>query len=276
MIVLHPKRQRLPHSVICKPVEARASVYTRILINRPLLSHTVTGQLEVSDEMTTSTMPASSPSPNFIRTCREAALEVSWAGNLPIFKEASATYARNFISLHLLTAGVTLCIMTSSNPLSQESYESKLGIRRLIEMQASLKLDSIVAEQGLQLLKRLLALVMRKETQCMLRFGSPELMMHDNRTSTSDIMHSARDSHHENTQPMSVVQENQNDGPTHQPFSTGEYLGVGQTSNPSPSLPLNIAPQAALPSFERFPLSQAMLEIEQGSLHPHCILWSAS
>ncbi|KAI5918073.1 hypothetical protein F4810DRAFT_726348 [Camillea tinctor] len=141
----------------------------RILIHRPLLSYKVVN----------SSNPSSDSEPTkrhdsfhvFIQACRDAALQISWAGHTTIFKEASTTYALNFISLHLLTAGVTLCIMTSLSPLSQESFESKMGIRRLMEMQMTLRPTSIVADQGLQILKKLLSLVMKKETDTMLEFG---------------------------------------------------------------------------------------------------------
>jgi len=66
-------------------------------------------------------------------------------------------------------AGVALCVITSSDPLSGDAHEAKLGIRRVMQMQASLKTKSVVAEQGLQVLQELLSLAMRKETEALLR-----------------------------------------------------------------------------------------------------------
>lgn len=143
----------------------------RILVHRPLLSYKVFFSSESSSDT-----GASRRAPNLasIDVCRDAALQISCAGNTPIFKEASTTYALNFIALHILTAGVTLCIMASLTPLSPESLESKLGVRRLMEMQASLKQESLVASQGLEILRKLSFLVMKKETDTMLIFGAGE------------------------------------------------------------------------------------------------------
>lgn len=144
----------------------------RILIHRPLLSYAVVNPSNSSGNST----PASYRGPSTISShiCRDAALQISWAGHTPLFNQASTTYALSFISLHLLTAGVTLCIMASINPLSQESLETKLGVRRVMEMQMALKADSIIAGQGLEILQRLLSLVMKKETDTLLDIGKPK------------------------------------------------------------------------------------------------------
>ncbi|KAF4543385.1 Tall aerial hyphae-4 [Lasiodiplodia theobromae] len=63
--------------------------------------------------------------------------------------------------------------MTSLDPLSQESHESKLGMRRLMAMQAQLKTRSIVAEQGYMILKKLISLVVQKEMEKMLEVPEP-------------------------------------------------------------------------------------------------------
>uniref|UniRef100_A0A0B7JJS4 Xylanolytic transcriptional activator regulatory domain-containing protein n=1 Tax=Bionectria ochroleuca TaxID=29856 RepID=A0A0B7JJS4_BIOOC len=145
----------------------------RILIHRPLLLRKDGQKTEFPSSTTNSTVLSLSESLSaYSRTCHDAALQISWAGHRRIFRDASATYALNFIALHLLTAGVTLGIMTSLNPLSQESFEAKLGIRRIMEMQVSLKPDSIVADQGLQILRKLFLLVMNKETHSMLDFST--------------------------------------------------------------------------------------------------------
>lgn len=143
----------------------------RILIHRPLLSYKAS--LPSSSRNDPRGSPRD-PCASSIHVCRDAALQISCAGKTPTFKDASTTYALNFISLHILTAGVTLCIMASLSPLSQDSLESKLGIRRLMEMQASLK-DSLVAGQGLSILKKLSFLVMEKETKTMLAFGASDI-----------------------------------------------------------------------------------------------------
>jgi hypothetical protein len=63
--------------------------------------------------------------------------------------------------------------MTSLDPLSRESHESKIGIRGLMEMQSTLKPKSIVAAQGLDILRNLLSLVMAKEINSLFDIQSP-------------------------------------------------------------------------------------------------------
>lgn len=142
---------------------------TRILIHRPLLSHKASKPVDRPTRRQTQDYCSLS-----IKTCRDAALQVSWAGHAAIFHTASTTYALSFVSLHLLTAGVTLCIMTSLDPLSRQAQEWKLGIRRIMQMLMSLKLRTVLADQGLRLLKKLLRLVMEKETEKMVNVG-PEI-----------------------------------------------------------------------------------------------------
>jgi hypothetical protein len=73
-----------------------------------------------------------------IQACRDAALQISRIGSQPTFKIATNTYvvAVSFISLHLFTAAVVLCIMTSLEPMSHEAHEAKIGVRRLMELQS--------------------------------------------------------------------------------------------------------------------------------------------
>jgi hypothetical protein len=63
--------------------------------------------------------------------------------------------------------------MTSLDPLSRDSHESKVGIRGLMEMQSVLKPKSIVAAQGLDILRNLLSLVMAKEINSLFDIQSP-------------------------------------------------------------------------------------------------------
>ncbi|TID07347.1 hypothetical protein CH35J_000941 [Colletotrichum higginsianum] len=93
----------------------------------------------------------------------------------PNFWEAINTYAVSFVALHFFTAGVALSIIMSLDPLSLESYESKMGIRRLIGVHSQLRSKSIVAEQSLEILKKLMKIIMAKETDMMLHVDeSPE------------------------------------------------------------------------------------------------------
>lgn len=151
----------------------------RILVHRPLLSYKMVVHPQTSGGLNSSQQ--TDPFRVAVLACRDAALEISRVGITPTFSKCADTYAVSFISLHLFTAAVALSIMTSQDPLSQESHESKLGMRRLMAMQAQLKTRSIVAEQGYMILKKLISLVVQKEMEKMLEVPEP----HDEETGDS-------------------------------------------------------------------------------------------
>ncbi|PON24973.1 tall aerial hyphae-4 [Trichoderma gamsii] len=143
----------------------------RILIYRPLLSYRrVATSHATSQSSVTQDRQATDPFQTSIQICRDAALQISLLGSLPIFQQVADTYAVSFVSQHLFTAGLTLSILTSLEPLSRESHESKMGLRRLMEMQTGLKSKSIIAEQGFGILKTLMSLLLEKEAKKLLDF----------------------------------------------------------------------------------------------------------
>ena len=145
----------------------------RILIHRPLLTcRMIVPSLSSQTEGEAS--QTYDPCQISVQTCRDAALQTSQLGSLPIFRQACHTYAVALVGMHLFTAGITLCIMASLEPLSRESHESKLGLHRLMHMQTYVKSRSTMADQGLQILKKLIALIMEKELTTILE--SPRVM----------------------------------------------------------------------------------------------------
>lgn len=127
----------------------------RILVHRPLLSY----------KMITRNPDSTGDSHMSLQACRDAALSTSRLGLMPIFTLASDTYATAFIGMHTFTAGVTVCILASIEPLTLQSQQSKIGLNQLMSMQMSLKTKSGFAAQGVDVLKRLTTLVMKKEMQ---------------------------------------------------------------------------------------------------------------
>lgn len=144
----------------------------KILIHRPLLSYRMVVP-PTNRNSTTAVLGTSDTCQSSIQVCRDAALEISNIGSLPVFQGVADTYAVSFVSLHLLTAAIALSILTTLAPLTQESHDCKMGIRRLMEMQSRLRARSIVAEQGLGILKKLMSLVLTKEMKEMLEFPRP-------------------------------------------------------------------------------------------------------
>ncbi|KAI5460737.1 hypothetical protein BGZ63DRAFT_488787 [Mariannaea sp. PMI_226] len=127
----------------------------RILVHRPLVSFK---QLQSPSLPRTGTSDELDPFQQAMNICRSSALQMSLVGATPGLVKASETYAISFVSLHILTAALTLCISISVDPLSWNAYEARLGIRRLMQIQTSLKGKSIIAAQGLDITKRLMAL----------------------------------------------------------------------------------------------------------------------
>lgn len=142
----------------------------RILVHRPLLLYQmVVPQAEATSLIDSSPLPPRHDPFQFsLEACREAALEISEIADSPVFPRASGTYAVSFVSMHLFTAGVTLSIMASLDPLSPQSHRAKTGLRKVMCMQSQLKGSSAVAAQGLVLLQRLTKLYMEKELRFML------------------------------------------------------------------------------------------------------------
>ncbi|KAL5615841.1 hypothetical protein FOBRF1_004589 [Fusarium oxysporum] len=130
----------------------------KILIHRPLLSFKM-----ASSTSTNTVTSKTDPFRLAMQQCREAALQISKVASTPYLLEASETYAIAVVSLHLLTAGVTLCISITLDPLTSNSVEARSGIRQLMQVQTLLKDKSIVAAQSLDITKRLMGLVRAKE-----------------------------------------------------------------------------------------------------------------
>ncbi|KAL0766953.1 hypothetical protein CaCOL14_010524 [Colletotrichum acutatum] len=164
----------------------------RILVHRPLLAYRAMKKISTTEGSDLRSTGENDPLQGSVRSCRDAALQIANIGCTPHFKEVIDTYALSFVALHLFTAGVTLSIMTGLDPLSREAYDSKMGLRKLMEMHSQLKSKSVVAEQGLNILTKLMKLVMTKEMERMLHLDVPpqtgsDQSGRDNETSGSSI-----------------------------------------------------------------------------------------
>ncbi|PIG82251.1 hypothetical protein AARAC_000009 [Aspergillus arachidicola] len=136
----------------------------RVLVDHPLLAYKMVCRAENEIDGTID-HPTPNPFQLSMRACRDAALKTSELGITHIVSLAADTYAASFLGIHTFTAGLTLCILSSIEALSSQSYQSKIGLRQLMSMQALLRLRSrsTLAAQGLDILKRLTRLVMERE-----------------------------------------------------------------------------------------------------------------
>jgi hypothetical protein len=121
-----------------------------ILIYRPLLQYKLT-----HNSIESSYQP--------LDACRDAALRISEIGSAPIFPLAADTHAATLLGIQTFTAGVVLCLLPSTSPLTMASHKSKIGLHRLLSMQRTLASKSQLAAQALGILERLTRLAMEKE-----------------------------------------------------------------------------------------------------------------
>lgn len=145
----------------------------KILVHRPLLSY----RLVTNSPMTPSSKDyLDDPFRLSMQACRDAALRTSELMSAPVVDFIADTYAAAFVGIHTFTAGITLGILSSIEPLSPQSYEAKVGLQRLMAIQAKLKSRSPLSAQGLEILQRLTKHVMEKELNAMLNVSQQPTM----------------------------------------------------------------------------------------------------
>ncbi|KAF2021573.1 hypothetical protein BU24DRAFT_362219 [Aaosphaeria arxii CBS 175.79] len=227
----------------------------RILIHRPLLSYRlISSAKQMNADGRSHTILSTDSYRSAIQTCKDAALKVSIISSLPIVKDAANTYAVSFVSMHVLTAAVTLSIITSLEPLSRDSYDCKMGIRRLMEMQSRLRSRSIVAEQGLSILKKLMSLVLAKEREQLLEFPSNTDPDHDK----SDTFPNRRGCTEDNpppddsSDPVAALRQSQN----------APHSDLGNVESPHTSLTYT-SDGLTMDLYEDSTITQALHEFEQ-------------
>ncbi|GLA35941.1 hypothetical protein AnigIFM63309_001324 [Aspergillus niger] len=143
----------------------------RILTHRPLLSYTLATR-ERTSKYNGEAAYSVDPFRASLNACRDAALSMSEILSSPLLEIVSETYAASFVSIHTFTAGVTLGILSSMDPLGPHSTETKSGLRKLIGIQDKLRTHSVAAQQGLSILQRLAKLVMEKELSVMMELST--------------------------------------------------------------------------------------------------------
>ncbi|RAK96813.1 transcription factor domain-containing protein [Aspergillus ibericus CBS 121593] len=148
----------------------------RILTHRPLLSYKLKTNPNSHSSSERPGAVSADPFNLSLDACRDAALKTSEILSRPLLELVSETYAAAFVSIHTFTAGVTLGILSSMDPLGPQSAETKAGLRRLMGVQEKLRLHSVVAQQGLAILQRLAKLVMEKELDVILELSEPKAL----------------------------------------------------------------------------------------------------
>ncbi|KAL3484407.1 fungal-specific transcription factor domain-containing protein [Aspergillus germanicus] len=162
----------------------------RILLHRPLLSIRFKSHTN-SNNSTGPNSNSERPLLHALQICWDAALATSRTISAPIMSLAAETYAAAFIGIHTFTAGLTLCILFSTDPLNPQSHEIKLGLQRLMAVQQKLRVHSPLSAQGLEILKQLARHAMEKEWGALLdgpQVGSQDQSMNPAQPATAYAM----------------------------------------------------------------------------------------
>ncbi|KAJ9602249.1 hypothetical protein H2200_013369 [Cladophialophora chaetospira] len=147
-----------------------------ILVHRPLLEY------RIASDPTSKRRPGRyDPFSRSLDICFRAALRTSNISVSP-FKNV---YPSGFMSMHLLTAGVILCLLPTSEPFGKRAQEAKSGILRLIRSSKALAERSKIASQGHQLLATLMKAVLQSEFECAL---TSEDQVEDENVDAADIL----------------------------------------------------------------------------------------
>lgn len=147
---------------------------SRILVNRPLLSYKLHTESSTGENDTNGPgFAAANPLNLSLTACRDAALSMSGIASSSIVDLVPETYAAEFVSTHTFTAGVTLGILASMDPLSPHLNGVKHGLHQSMRVQEKLKARSILAGQGLGILQRLTKLAVEKELNVLLAVSNP-------------------------------------------------------------------------------------------------------
>ncbi|KAE8381888.1 fungal-specific transcription factor domain-containing protein [Aspergillus bertholletiae] len=239
----------------------------KILVHRPLLSYKVVSQSSNTEprDYTGSTPNSMSPFRSSLQTCRAAAMSMAEITSNPIVDLISETYAAAFVSIHTFTAGVTLGILSSIDPLGPQSRDTKIGMHRLMGIQEKLKDRSVLAAQGLEILQRLARLVMEKELNVMLDVSKPIELLEPRdsegynaasgwieHSRAIDTVHSISDT------PLSAAYAQRSGDPT--------CLVPGQQSEipmADPMYPFDMVNENALQYMEDPALSEAIYDFDQ-------------
>lgn len=134
----------------------------RILVNRPLFAYKL-NRLPRKTVANHQNLESSRAFLESFQICRQAALRTAEIGESPTFKFAFRSFAAAFMSTHLFTAGVTLCLSAIIEPLTEQSTEAKLGLQKLFSLQNDPVSEPLASSHVTKILERLLRVILEKE-----------------------------------------------------------------------------------------------------------------
>ncbi|RVX67669.1 hypothetical protein B0A52_07792 [Exophiala mesophila] len=125
-----------------------------ILTHRPLLEHKI------------SSLGESKPSKYVLESIRislNTAVQAALCISRIALQRIHSQFCVSFAFMHLFTAGVVLCMVPASQPLSDLSHQAKAGVVRIIRMSQDLRSKNRVARHTEKLLSELLKITLQRE-----------------------------------------------------------------------------------------------------------------
>ena len=151
-----------------------------ILLHRPLLSHTLNRPGRTLNTGTR-TVPETDPGSHISTKqpelfdyssqdkCWESAMRTSALGRYDsCLKSAKNTHAAAFLGINLLNAGMVLCVVALSKPLSEQAHTAKHAIGRIISLSRFLEGRAQLASQTSKLMRDLVRLILEKEMKAII------------------------------------------------------------------------------------------------------------
>lgn len=138
----------------------------KILVNRPLFTEKLNRRsAQVCHNETTDgrDLEVSNTFQESFRICREAALRTAEIGDYPAFKFAFRSFAAAFMSTHLFTAGVTLCLSAIAEPLTEHATQAKVGLQKLFNLQNDPISEPLASPHVTIVLERLIRMILERE-----------------------------------------------------------------------------------------------------------------
>lgn len=106
--------------------------------------------------------------------CWESAIRSSRLGQYQqCLVSARDSHAAAFLGINLFTAGMVLCIVALSRPLSSEAQMAKQAVARIISLSRFLSRKALLSAQATKILKDLVRLIGEKEIKAMLAESEP-------------------------------------------------------------------------------------------------------
>jgi hypothetical protein len=134
--------------------------YILILLHRPLLEYRMSSRRQGQSPESS----ISNPFPNSFKICMSAAMRISYT---PANKfEYHCPMA--LITMHMLTAGVILCIPATMDLFSTTAHESKGAVVRMIKLFKRLSAQTPVVAQSCTVLEELMKVVLTRELELVL------------------------------------------------------------------------------------------------------------